>query len=77
VNPGLSDTLREWRMGMARKSRLPAFRIFTNKVLDNLASDLPTSYDELHMVNGVGPYFVKRYRKEIIRVIKTYLKQKI
>ena len=75
VNPGLNDTLREWRMGMARKSRLPAFRIFTNKVLDNLTSDLPTSYDELHMVNGVGPYFVKRYGKEIIRIIKTHSKQ--
>ncbi len=75
-NPGLNDTLREWRMGMARKRGLPAFRIFTNKVLDNLASDLPTSYDELHMVNGVGPYFVKRYGKEVIRIIKTYLEQK-
>ena len=75
-NPRLNDTLREWRMGMARKRGLPAFRIFTNKVLDNLASDLPTSYDELHMVLGVGPYFVKRYGKEIIGIIKTYLKQK-
>ena len=76
VNQGLHDTLREWRTRMARKRRLPAFRIFTNKVLDNLASDLPTTNDELYMVNGVGPYFVKRYGKEIIRIIKTNLKQK-
>ena len=76
VNTALSDTLREWRKSMARKKGLPAFRIFTNKVLENLSSDLPSSYDELHMVNGVGPYFVKRYGKEIIRIIKTYLKQK-
>ena len=76
VNTGLNDNLREWRKSMARKRGLPAFRIFTNKVLDNLTSDLPTSNDELHMVNGVGPYFVKRYGKEIIRIIKTHLKQK-
>ena len=74
-NPKLYDALREWRMGMAKKKGLPAFRIFTNRVLDNLASDLPTSSDELHMVQGVGPYFVKRYGKEIIRIVKAYLKQ--
>ena len=75
-NQELIDTLREWRRGMAGKRGLPAFRIFTNKVLDNLASDLPASYDELHMVQGVGPYFVKRYGKEIIRIVKAYLKGK-
>jgi superfamily II DNA helicase RecQ len=74
-NPKLYDALREWRMGMAKKKGLPAFRIFTNRVLDNLASGLPTSYDELHMVQGVGPHFVEKYGKEIIRIVKAYVKQ--
>ena len=74
-NPELYENLREWRMGMARKRGIPAFRIFTNRVLGHLAEDLPTSDDELYMVQGVGPYFVKRYGKEIIRIIKEYLKQ--
>ena len=74
-NPELYETLRAWRMGMARKRGIPAFRIFTNRVLSHLAADLPTSYDELYTVQGVGPYFVKRYGKEIIRIIKEYLEQ--
>lgn len=74
-NPDLYNTLRGWRMRTAQKKRLPAFRIFTNKVLANLASDLPTSNDELLMVQGVGPYFVETYGKEIIRIIKEYLRK--
>lgn len=74
-NSKLYDALREWRMGMAKKKGLPAFRIFTNRVLDNLASGLPTSYDELHMVQGVGPHFVEKYGKEIIRIVKAHVKQ--
>ncbi|MFZ0449802.1 MAG: ATP-dependent DNA helicase RecQ [Desulfatiglandaceae bacterium] len=74
-NTELYETLREWRMGMAKKKGIPAFRIFSNKVLNNLASDRPVSPDELYMVPGVGPYFIERYGKEILRIIKAYLKQ--
>jgi DNA topoisomerase-3 len=76
-NPALRDTLREWRRDTARQSGLPAFRIFTNRVLDNLVSDLPTSSDALHRVWGVGPFFVERYGKEIIRMVKDYSKQDV
>lgn len=74
-NPKLYDTLREWRRGMALKRGIPAFRIFTNRVLNNVASGLPTSDDELHMVQGVGPRFVERYGKEIIRMVKAYVRE--
>jgi DNA topoisomerase-3 len=72
-NPALRDRLKEWRRDTARQSGLAAFRIFTNRVLDNLVSDLPTSYDALHRVWGVGPFFVEQYGKEIIRMVKEYL----
>ncbi len=74
-NPRLYDTLRKWRMKKAKKRRVPAFRIFTNKVLDNLSSDLPTNNDELLMVNGVGPYFAEQYGKEVISMVKDYLNE--
>ena len=69
-NPALYEALRLWRMEAARRRGVPAFRIFTNKVLDNLVADRPTSYDELYMVQGVGPYFVKQYGKEMLRIVK-------
>jgi DNA topoisomerase-3 len=73
-NPELYDILRKWRMGKAKKRGLPAFRIFTNKVLDNLASDLPANSSELLMVDGVGPNFVEQYGKEVISMVKKYLR---
>ena len=72
-NQELIESLREWRKRLARKRGLPAFRIFTNRVLANLASDLPTSDDELSMVEGVGPYFVEKYGKDVIRMVKEFL----
>jgi len=75
-NPELYAALREWRTGMAKKKGLPAFRIFTNTVLGHLASDLPTSYDELHMTQGVGPRLVEKYGKDIIRIVKAYMAEK-
>jgi DNA topoisomerase-3 len=74
-NPALRDRLKEWRRDMAKQSALPAFRIFSNRVLDNLVSDLPTSYDALNRVWGVGHFFVERYGKEIIRMVKDHTKQ--
>jgi DNA topoisomerase-3 len=74
-NQELIDTLREWRKRTALKRGLPAFRIFTNRVLTNLASDLPTSDDELYLVQGVGPSFVEKYGKEVIRMVKEFLRQ--
>jgi superfamily II DNA helicase RecQ len=75
-NPRLYETIREWRLRMAKKRGVPAFRIFTNQVLDNLARDLPTTNDELLMVHGVGPYFAQRYGREIIRMVEEYQQSK-
>ncbi|MDB9822731.1 ATP-dependent DNA helicase [Deltaproteobacteria bacterium] len=72
-NLELYSRLKEWRLSKAKKRGLPAFRIFTNKVLDNLSSDMPTTHDELLMVNGVGPYFSQQYGNEIIRIVKEHL----
>ncbi len=73
-NPELYQKLRAWRNGLAKKRGVPAFRIFSNNVLNNLCSDLPTTEDELFMVNGVGPYFVEKYGSKIISIIKEFLR---
>lgn len=72
-NSELYKKLRSWRNSLAKKRGVPAFRIFSNKVLSNLSSELPTTEDELLMVNGVGPYFVERHGAEVIEIIKEYI----
>lgn len=74
-NPDLYKTMRAWRNNLAQKRGIPAFRIFSNKVLSNLSSTLPTTEDELLMVNGVGPYFVEQYGNEVINIIRDYLRK--
>ena len=73
-NAGLYKKLRTWRNSLARKRGLPAFRIFSNNVLNNLCSDLPATENELMSVSGVGPYFVEKYGEKVIEIIKDYLR---
>jgi len=74
-NPELYKNLKEWRLGLAKRHSLPAFRIFSNRVLDNLAIDLPTTHDELLKVEGVGQRFDEKYGNEVIRMVKEYLRR--
>jgi len=74
-DPELHAMLKEWRLRLAKKQDIPAFRIFSNRVLDNLTSDLPTTHDELLMVEGVGPRFDERYGNEVIKIVKEYLRR--
>jgi DNA topoisomerase-3 len=74
-NPELYKNLKEWRLRLAKKQGLPAFRIFSNKVLENLVSDLPTTHDELLMVEGIGPRFDEKFGNEVIRLVKEYLRR--
>ena len=73
-NPDLYKALKEWRLRLAKKQGLPAFRIFSNGVLENLVSDLPTTHDELLRVEGVGQRFDEKFGKEVIRMVKEYLR---
>jgi superfamily II DNA helicase RecQ len=74
-NSDLNNRLKAWRNALAKKRGMPAFRIFSNNVLSNLCADLPTTEDELLMVTGVGPYFVEKYGKKVIEIIKDYLRE--
>ncbi len=71
-DPSLYEALRLWRMEAARRKGVPAFRIFTNNVLESLVAGRPASYDELYLVQGVGPYFVKSYGREILRIVREH-----
>jgi len=74
-NPDLYKGLKEWRLRLAKKQGLPAFRIFSNRVLENLVSDLPATHDELLMVEGVGQRFDEKFGNEVIRLVKEYLRR--
>ena len=66
----LFDALREWRLGEARRRRIPAFRILTDRVLVNICRSRPADPEELLEVSGIGPAIARKYGKPIIECVR-------
>ena len=62
----LVATLRAWRLAEAKKKRLPAFRVLTNRTLLAIADARPSSASALRDVSGVGPKLLKRYAAQLV-----------
>ena len=63
------DRLRSWRMGAAREHNVPAYVIFVDATLREIAKARPTSLDDLRGVSGVGEKKLASYGEEIVRLI--------
>jgi len=62
--------LRAYRSAEAKRLRVPAFRIFTDRVLAALVEGKPTSEDELSAVSGVGAALVKKHGKALLAILR-------
>jgi DNA topoisomerase-3 len=60
------DALKAWRLQEARRRRIPAFRILTDKVLTVLAQERPRSEEELLGIHGIGPKIAQAYGVKLI-----------
>ena len=76
VNVTLNDSdekllgkLFEVRKRLAAKQRVPAFNIFSDAVLREMAQKKPRDMDELIRINGVGEHPAMMYGKDFLRVI--------
>ncbi len=58
--------LRTFRAAEARRLGVPAFRIFSDRVLVAMVAAKPSSVDELSTVSGVGPSLVNRYGNALL-----------
>ena len=65
----LFERLRWWRMETARTHNVPAYVIFHDTTLREIARAMPTSLEELRQVSGVGEKKLESYGAEIIRLI--------
>jgi DNA helicase-2/ATP-dependent DNA helicase PcrA len=66
---GLYDALAVWRRAQAEREEVPAFHVFHNRVLDQIARARPRTRDELAAVPGVGPSKLERYGDELLEVV--------
>ncbi|HLT30006.1 MAG TPA: DNA topoisomerase 3 [Myxococcaceae bacterium] len=68
---GLSQALREWRREEAQRLGIPAFRIFSDKVLGELSRAKPASAEGLLACKGVGPKLVARYGTTLLKLLQS------
>jgi len=69
VDSRLETALRAWRLEEARRRRVPAFRILTDKALREIAISHPATADGLLAIPGIGMSTVEKYGPSIHRIL--------
>ena len=58
--------LKKWRLERAKSDEIPAYVVFHNSTLAEIASRRPQTIAELASVPGVGPAKLERYGREVL-----------
>ncbi|RJO68773.1 MAG: ATP-dependent DNA helicase RecQ [Myxococcales bacterium] len=70
VNGPVYDALREWRLLEAKRHRTPAFHVFSDRTLMELAAAQPSGMDDLLLIRGIGPSKASKYGEAVLRIIR-------
>jgi len=63
------EALKAWRAEVAREHNLPAYIVFHDATLAEMAQAVPDSLDALGQISGVGAKKLEAYGREILRVL--------
>ena len=66
---GRFAALKAWRAEVAREHNLPAYVVFHDATLAEMARAMPATLDELGGISGVGATKLERYGAAILRVL--------
>jgi DNA helicase II / ATP-dependent DNA helicase PcrA len=58
--------LKRWRLQRAKADEIPAYVVFHNSTLAEIAARRPTTISELASVPGVGPTKLERYGRDVL-----------
>ena len=75
IDPELLGILKDLRKKVAAKNDLPPYVIFQKPSLEAMATNYPTSLDELKMIPGGGEGKARRYGAECVKVIKRHVEE--
>ncbi len=76
VDAGLFARLKEERAALSKKEGVPAYIIFTDAALQDMARKAPVNEMAFLSVSGVGRVKLEKYGTRFMRVIKEYLHSK-
>ena len=74
-DPQLFSMLKDLRKKIAKKLNLPPFVIFQDPSLADMSIQYPVTIEELQNIQGVGQGKARRYGKEFVALIKTYVEE--
>jgi ATP-dependent DNA helicase RecQ len=64
------ERLRSWRAAAAKEKGVPAYVIFHDATLRQIAAELPASLAQLGMVSGIGENKLAKYGQQILAVLR-------
>ncbi|HEY1889828.1 MAG TPA: DNA helicase RecQ [Steroidobacteraceae bacterium] len=67
----LFQALRAWRLQVAREHGVPAYTVFHDSTLEEIARRRPGSIGELRDASGVGAIKLERYGAAVLEVVQT------
>ncbi|HEX8755781.1 MAG TPA: DNA helicase RecQ [Steroidobacteraceae bacterium] len=70
AHTALFQALRAWRLQVAREHGVPAYTVFHDSTLEEIARRRPGSTEELRLVSGVGAVKLERYGAAVLDVIQ-------
>lgn len=71
-DPALFETLRALRLVVAREENLPAFMVFSNATLREIAAQRPASATELGRIHGIGPAKIEKYGARFLAALESH-----
>src|SRR5690606_33092721 len=69
ADASLRDLLKRWRSERARSDGVPAYVVFNDSTLDEIAVRRPATLAELGQVKGIGPTKLDRYGDEVLALV--------
>lgn len=69
-NEIIFETLRVWRKERSLEKNVPAYIIFTDATLTAMAELVPSNFDELAAIPGVGPAKLTEFGSELLEIIR-------
>jgi ATP-dependent DNA helicase RecQ len=69
ADPQLLDRLKRWRLEVSRNEGVPAYVVFHDRTLGEIAAQAPRDLQQLGTIPGVGPAKLVRYGEQVLALI--------
>jgi ATP-dependent DNA helicase RecQ len=75
ADPALLESLRAFRSSEAKTQHMPAYVIFHDKTLQEIAAEKPESLSGLSRISGFGPKKIELYGEKVLNVVREFKAQ--